>query len=115
MRSKDRCRPLFLSQASPFLFCNAAAETQSAILPLVPYLDIFFNNAGIEGPVAPIPDFPTDAFRRVMEVNGCWQTNANSSQLGQGDCPYAVQRSRHSARAAMRLALKSRRLERLRS
>lgn len=32
-------------------------------------IDIFFNNAGIEGPVAPIPDFPTDAFRKVMEVN----------------------------------------------
>lgn len=32
-------------------------------------IDIFFNNAGIEGPVAPIPDFPTDSFRRVMEVN----------------------------------------------
>ncbi len=26
-------------------------------------IDIFFNNAGIEGPVAPIPDFPTDGFR----------------------------------------------------
>nr|MCU0903519.1 SDR family NAD(P)-dependent oxidoreductase [Tabrizicola sp.] len=32
-------------------------------------IDVFFNNAGIEGPVAPIPDFPTDGFRRVMEVN----------------------------------------------
>lgn len=32
-------------------------------------IDIFFNNAGIEGPVAPIPDFPTDGFRRVIEVN----------------------------------------------
>ena len=49
------------------------------------------------------------------EAARCWQTKANSSQLGQGDCPYAAQRSRHSARAAMRLALKSCRLERLRS
>ncbi|MDO9525502.1 MAG: SDR family NAD(P)-dependent oxidoreductase [Gemmobacter sp.] len=32
-------------------------------------IDIFFNNAGIEGPVAPIPDFPTEAFRKVMNVN----------------------------------------------
>ena len=48
-------------------------------------------------------------------IDGCWQTKANSSQLGQGDCPYAAQRSRHSARAAMRLGLKSCRLERLRS
>ena len=32
-------------------------------------IDVFFNNAGIEGPSAPIPDFPTDGFRNVMEVN----------------------------------------------
>lgn len=32
-------------------------------------IDAFFNNAGIEGPVAPIPSFPTDGFRKVMEVN----------------------------------------------
>lgn len=32
-------------------------------------IDIFFNNAGIEGPVAPIPDFPTDGFRKVMDIN----------------------------------------------
>lgn len=32
-------------------------------------LHIFFNNAGIEGDVAPIPDYPLDTFRRVLEVN----------------------------------------------
>ena len=32
-------------------------------------IDIFFNNAGIEGPTAPIPDFPVDGFRKVMDVN----------------------------------------------
>lgn len=32
-------------------------------------IDIFFNNAGIEGTVAPIPDFPTEDFRKVMDVN----------------------------------------------
>lgn len=32
-------------------------------------IDIFFNNAGIEGPSAPIPEFPLDGFRKVMEVN----------------------------------------------
>lgn len=32
-------------------------------------IDIFFNNAGIEGPSAPIPDFPLDGFRKVMDVN----------------------------------------------
>ena len=32
-------------------------------------LDIFFNNAGIEGPVHPVGDYPLDAFRKVVEVN----------------------------------------------
>ena len=32
-------------------------------------IDIFFNNAGIEGPVCPIQDYTLDDFRRVMSVN----------------------------------------------
>ncbi len=32
-------------------------------------IDIFFNNAGIEGDVAPITSYPLDTFRRVLEVN----------------------------------------------
>jgi NAD(P)-dependent dehydrogenase (short-subunit alcohol dehydrogenase family) len=32
-------------------------------------IDIFFNNAGIEGPVHPIGDYPLDAFRKVVDVN----------------------------------------------
>jgi NAD(P)-dependent dehydrogenase (short-subunit alcohol dehydrogenase family) len=32
-------------------------------------IDIFFNNAGIEGPQALIADYPTADFMRVMEVN----------------------------------------------
>jgi NAD(P)-dependent dehydrogenase (short-subunit alcohol dehydrogenase family) len=32
-------------------------------------IDIFFNNAGIEGPVHPIADYPLDDFRRVFDVN----------------------------------------------
>lgn len=32
-------------------------------------IDIFFNNAGIEGPVAPIGDYPLSEFRRVIDVN----------------------------------------------
>jgi NAD(P)-dependent dehydrogenase (short-subunit alcohol dehydrogenase family) len=32
-------------------------------------IDIFFNNAGIEGPVRPIPDYPLDAFQKVFAVN----------------------------------------------
>jgi NAD(P)-dependent dehydrogenase (short-subunit alcohol dehydrogenase family) len=32
-------------------------------------IDIFFNNAGIEGPVHPIPEFPLEDFQRVLAVN----------------------------------------------
>jgi len=32
-------------------------------------IDLFFNNAGIEGPQALIPDYAVADFRRVMEVN----------------------------------------------
>ncbi|MEX2208242.1 MAG: glucose 1-dehydrogenase [Myxococcota bacterium] len=32
-------------------------------------LDCAFNNAGIEGAVAPLADYPEDAFARVLEVN----------------------------------------------
>lgn len=32
-------------------------------------VDWFANNAGIEGPAAPIESFPADGFRRVLEVN----------------------------------------------
>lgn len=32
-------------------------------------IDVFFNNAGIEGKVAPITDYPSDIFETVMNVN----------------------------------------------
>lgn len=32
-------------------------------------IDIFFDNAGIEGPNAPITEFPEEAFDRVMQIN----------------------------------------------
>ncbi len=37
-------------------------------------IDIFLNNAGIEGVVKPIPDYPTDVFDQVLAVNvrGVW-------------------------------------------
>jgi len=33
------------------------------------HIDIIVNNAGISGPVAPLTDYPDDAFARVMQVN----------------------------------------------
>ena len=37
-------------------------------------IDVFFNNAGIEGAIAPITEYPLDDFDRVMAVNvrGVW-------------------------------------------
>jgi len=32
-------------------------------------IDLFFNNAGIEGPQALLPDYPVAEFRRILEVN----------------------------------------------
>jgi NAD(P)-dependent dehydrogenase (short-subunit alcohol dehydrogenase family) len=32
-------------------------------------IDAFFNNAGIEGPVAPLADYPEDGFDQVIAVN----------------------------------------------
>lgn len=32
-------------------------------------IDAFFNNAGIEGVVSPIPGYPLEAFRHVLDVN----------------------------------------------
>jgi len=38
-------------------------------------LDCAFNNAGIEGALAPLADYPQDVFERVMQVNlfGVWR------------------------------------------
>jgi NAD(P)-dependent dehydrogenase (short-subunit alcohol dehydrogenase family) len=32
-------------------------------------IDVFYNNAGVEGEVKAITDYPLDAFRRVLDVN----------------------------------------------
>jgi NAD(P)-dependent dehydrogenase (short-subunit alcohol dehydrogenase family) len=32
-------------------------------------IDVFFNNAGIEGDIAPITRYPLETFRRVLDVN----------------------------------------------
>lgn len=48
---------------------TAFAAAVAATVTQFGTIDIFFNNAGIEGPVAPIPDFPTEGFRKVIDVN----------------------------------------------
>jgi NAD(P)-dependent dehydrogenase (short-subunit alcohol dehydrogenase family) len=32
-------------------------------------IDVFYNNAGIEGEIKPITDYPLESFRRVLDVN----------------------------------------------
>ena len=32
-------------------------------------IDVFYNNAGIEGDIAPITEYPLETFRRVLDVN----------------------------------------------
>jgi 3alpha(or 20beta)-hydroxysteroid dehydrogenase len=44
-------------------YAEAAAELGGGSI------DLFFNNAGIEGPVAAVEDYDEDAFDRVMAVN----------------------------------------------
>ena len=45
------------------------AEYVHAALDKFGTIDVFFNNAGIEGEVKSIPDYPLDSFRKVLDVN----------------------------------------------
>lgn len=47
---------------------DVAAYAEATVKTFGP-IDIFFNNAGIDGAVAPITEYPEDAFLKVMEVN----------------------------------------------
>lgn len=48
---------------------DAVAACVEATLGAFGRIDIFFNNAGVEGPVKPVEAFPLDAFRRVIDIN----------------------------------------------
>ena len=59
-----------------FAFLPADVSVESDVrsyvadtLALTSRIDIFFNNAGIEGPLAPIQDYSTDDFVKVFNVN----------------------------------------------
>jgi NAD(P)-dependent dehydrogenase (short-subunit alcohol dehydrogenase family) len=44
---------------------GAVAQATSRFGPI----DVLFSNAGISGPIVPITEFPTDEFRRVLDVH----------------------------------------------
>src|SRR5215510_12865436 len=45
------------------------AEYVHAALDKFGTIDVFFNKAGVEGEIKPIPDYPLEAFRKVLDVN----------------------------------------------
>jgi len=48
---------------------DEVAEYVRAAVDKFSTVDIFYNNAGIEGEIAPITNYPLETFRRVIEVN----------------------------------------------
>src|SRR6266702_972988 len=48
---------------------NEVAEYVRAAIDKFGAIDVFYNNAGIEGDVAPITRYSLEAFRRVLDVN----------------------------------------------
>ena len=48
---------------------DAVANYVRAAIDAFGTIDVFYNNAGIEGEVKPITDYPLAAFRRVIDVN----------------------------------------------
>src|SRR5947199_8674487 len=45
------------------------AEYVHAALDKFGTIDVFFNNAGVEGEIKPVPDYPLEDFRKVLDVN----------------------------------------------
>ncbi len=67
------------SDSAAYLAADVASPEQvenyvNRAVELFGGLDIFLNNAGIEGVIKPIPDYPIDVFDRVIAVNirGVW-------------------------------------------
>jgi len=48
---------------------DAVADYVSRAVDAAGTIDVFYNNAGIEGDVAPIQNYSLEAFRRVLDVN----------------------------------------------
>jgi NAD(P)-dependent dehydrogenase (short-subunit alcohol dehydrogenase family) len=48
---------------------DAVAGYVRAALDRFGAIDVFYNNAGIEGDIKPITDYPIEMFRRVLDVN----------------------------------------------
>jgi NAD(P)-dependent dehydrogenase (short-subunit alcohol dehydrogenase family) len=48
---------------------NEVADYVRAVVERFGTIDVFYNNAGVEGEVKSITQYPLDAFRRVLEVN----------------------------------------------
>ena len=48
---------------------DAVAEYVRAAVDQFGTIDVFYNNAGIEGDIAPITKYPLETFRKVIDVN----------------------------------------------
>ena len=48
---------------------DEVAEYVRAALDKFGTIDVFYNNAGVEGDIAPITKYPLETFRRVLDVN----------------------------------------------
>jgi NAD(P)-dependent dehydrogenase (short-subunit alcohol dehydrogenase family) len=48
---------------------DAVADYVRAAIEKFGTIDVFYNNAGVEGDIKPITQYPLEAFRRVIDVN----------------------------------------------
>ena len=73
-RRAESCGTEALPLAADVSDSAAAARWVAASLQRFGGIDFLFNNAGIEGVVAPFEEYPDEVFDRVMAVNvrGAW-------------------------------------------